>query len=78
MLEHSHNPNKINDSNKDSIVEIIAEEFGFNLLLVGIWHGENELASFTVPYEVWKDENQILEIVNSILLNSGKDVVKWL
>ena len=78
MLEHSQNPNKINDSNKDSIVEIIAEEFGFNLLLVGIWHGENELASFTVPYEVWKDETQLLEIVNSIMLNTGNKAGRWL
>ena len=78
MREHNNNLNKINDSTKDSIVEIIAEEFGFNLLLVGIWHGKNEIASFTVPYEVWIDESQILEIVNSILLNSGNDVVKWL
>jgi hypothetical protein len=63
---------------KDNIVEIIAEELNTDLMLVGIWHGKNELAAFTVSFEVWKDESQILEIVNSILLNSGNRRVQWL
>ena len=69
---------KFSDSDKDNIVEIIAEELGLNMMLVCIWHGKNKLATFTVSYEVWEDKSQTLEIVNSILLNRVNKMVRWM
>jgi hypothetical protein len=78
MHEHSNNPNKIDDSNKDKLIELKAERWLLDLILVGVWKGENELGAFVVPMEVWKDESQILEIVNTVMLNTGYNTVRWL
>jgi hypothetical protein len=70
--------NELNDSNKDKLIELKAERWLLDLILVGVWKGENELGAFVVPMEVWKDESQILEIVNTVMLNTGYNTVRWL
>lgn len=80
MHEHSNNPKKVssNNDNKGNVFELKPEKWFFNMILVGLWQGENEIAAFVVSEEVWKDETQLLEIVNSIMLNTGNKVGRWL
>ena len=62
---------------KDKLIKVKPEKWFFGLILVSIWKGKTELAAFVVSKEVWQDKEQLLEIVNSILLNTINKTGQW-
>lgn len=78
MREQSNNPNKIPNFDKDKGIKVIlGKPFIDDLRLVGIWQGKNRLATFSVSREEWEDRSQLLKIVDEVLLNREKQMLKW-
>jgi hypothetical protein len=69
---------KLPDFDKDKGIDVILGEPIMNgLRLVGIWQGKNRLATFSVSREEWEDRSQLLKIVDEMLLNREKQMLKW-
>jgi hypothetical protein len=62
---------------KNKLIKVKPEKWFFGLILVSIWKGKNELAAFVVSKEVWQDNEQLLEIVNSVLLDTINKTGQW-
>jgi hypothetical protein len=79
MRKHNSNPKNLvcKSSYKDRLIELKPERYLSDLLLIGVWQDYKELAAFVVPISVWKDKNQLLEIVNEIIFNTIQKTGTW-
>jgi hypothetical protein len=73
-----NSPYKFPDFDKDKAIEVKLEKPFLNgLMLAGIWQGKNRLATFSVSRKEWENRSHLLEIVDEILLNREKDMLRW-
>lgn len=77
-MKNTLTPPENKGQDKDKLIKVKPEKWLFGLILVSIWKGENELAAFVVKKEVWQDNEQLLEIINSVLLDSINRTGQWL
>ena len=73
-----NSPYKFPDFDKDKAIQVKLEKPFINgSMLVGIWQGKNKLATFSVSNKEWANKKQLLEIVDEILLDREKQMLRW-